>query len=457
MPGTRPSTLVVNEARAEAELVLRELGRKHPEIADPSTVIAADDAMFAFALRSCRGVASAARLEYFASAAAGYRLAAGVLSALPVDAPVLDFGCGHGRVTRLLASAMGAGSRPNRLWATEADPDGVAFVRDVLGVAAFSSPLDPADFNPPAGVPQRFGLILAYSVLSHLPLHRWGAWMRRWLDLLQPGGLLVASVLPDDTLLPGRTMPDSGFHFEAMSESRALDLDDYGTAWVTESFVTDALREATGGRARSRRLRRRLWHLQDVYLVAIDDAGARALDALTDRADAQHLLDPGPAGRLERVELFPAHAPERLHLSGWASAGRGRHPATLEVTLGDGAPSRRVDAVAETSGPRPDAARLLGIDPGSPLGFELTLDAANHTMAVEPSTPMRIVARDPATGVGHPLWLGPIESASLACALQRTADERDAARDALAIVEASGFGRLRRQWMRWKQKMGFPR
>lgn len=437
-------------SRSAARWVIDLLGDEGRAVDGASTEIAARDAMYAFALRSCRGAVGPARLEYFASAAEAYRLADGVLRAQEAgraegSLSVLDFGCGHGRVGRFLTA------RPDtRLRAVEADADAVAFVRERLGIDAVVGPHDPAGWTLEAEETTTFSTILAFSVLSHLPAPRFHAWLRRWLELLRPGGLLVFSVLGEGTLLPGRTMPASGHHFETMSESEVLETTEYGTAWVSERFVVDALTEALSRRRRRprwRRLARGLWQLQDVWIVAVDDQGEAALD----RLDLPSLET--PSGRLERVEPT---ADGGLRLEGWAVAGRGGDPARLEAAIetwtdpgaAEGTATETHEAVATS--PRADVAKLLDLgDACAPLGVHLELPPP-----IDPQASLRVLIRHPTTGVAHPLWLGAVESAQLFADLRRAADERDAARDALAVVEASGFGRARRRWMALKERVG---
>lgn len=96
-------------------------------------------------------------------------------------APVLDFGCGCGRVTRHWA-ASGV-----EIHGSDLHPRLVAWCRHNLRFATFSE----NDLRPP--LPHRdgqFGLVYALSVFTHLPEPLQSAWMQELRRVLRPGGLL---------------------------------------------------------------------------------------------------------------------------------------------------------------------------------------------------------------------------------------------------------------------------
>jgi SAM-dependent methyltransferase len=95
--------------------------------------------------------------------------------------PVLEFGCGVGRIIRHFES-HGA-----RLYGTDYNPDLIAWCRDNLDFAEFNR-------NELAGslpyADNTFGLIYTWSVFTHLdePLQR--QWIRELTRILRPGGFL---------------------------------------------------------------------------------------------------------------------------------------------------------------------------------------------------------------------------------------------------------------------------
>lgn len=97
---------------------------------------------------------------------------------------VLDFGCGWGRYIRLLMKDVGAGA----LHGADVDPDMIGFCR-ISGLPArfaVMPPLGPTEY--PDGT---FDLIFAYSVFSHLSEEAYEVWMREFVRILRPGGLIV--------------------------------------------------------------------------------------------------------------------------------------------------------------------------------------------------------------------------------------------------------------------------
>lgn len=106
------------------------------------------------------------------------------LSVGPTD--ILEWGCGVARITRHLPALPGIRS------VTGADVN-EAMIRwnrgNIAGV----------DFrhlaqDPPMPFPDdRFGVVLAVSVLTHIPRDAQGAWLEEVRRILQPGGLLIVT------------------------------------------------------------------------------------------------------------------------------------------------------------------------------------------------------------------------------------------------------------------------
>jgi SAM-dependent methyltransferase len=101
---------------------------------------------------------------------------------------ILDFGCGVGRVLRLL------GALPGELYGTDVDAAAVAWCRRNLEFARFerSSLSPPLPFGP-----VRFELIYALSVLTHLPVELQDAWVAELSRALRPGGFLLLTTHGD--------------------------------------------------------------------------------------------------------------------------------------------------------------------------------------------------------------------------------------------------------------------
>ncbi len=97
-------------------------------------------------------------------------------------APILDFGCGCGRVARHWA---GNGVEVH---GSDLNPTLVAWCRDHLAFATFAvNALTP----PLAYADGQFGFVYALSVFTHLPETLQEAWMQELRRVLRPGGHLL--------------------------------------------------------------------------------------------------------------------------------------------------------------------------------------------------------------------------------------------------------------------------
>jgi SAM-dependent methyltransferase len=100
---------------------------------------------------------------------------------------ILDFGCGFGRVLRMLK----AGFPDARLTASDVRKDAVDFCADVLGATPVYSSHDPTEVD--LGGP--FDLIWCGSVFTHFDADRWAAFLPYLESHLAPRGLLVFTTL----------------------------------------------------------------------------------------------------------------------------------------------------------------------------------------------------------------------------------------------------------------------
>ena len=79
-------------------------------------------------------------------------------------------------------------------------------------------------------------------------------WLKTLLSRLSDRGILAFST-HDVSLLPrGVPIPESGILFLARSESRTLDVNQYGSNNVSEEFVTRTVDRAGGGKIRLHRI-----------------------------------------------------------------------------------------------------------------------------------------------------------------------------------------------------------
>lgn len=427
-----------------AEAVLAAAGWADPELV---RAIPAADEMLSWADGHHAGSRQQALVTYFNGGLMASRAVEAALAWRFGDGArprVLDFASGWGRVTRFLVRRRPA----DDLTVSDIDAAAVAWQRRRFGVGGFPSAARAADL----ACDERYDAVVCLSLFSHLPEESFGAWLARLVELVAPGGLLLFSVHDESELLPGRAMPPSGIHFEAISESERLDKASYGSAWVSEAFVAAALAGLGRPGLAWRRYPRALWHLQDLYVVLPDGGADLARCELPDE----------PRGSVDAWRRRPTG---EVEVSGWAATARG--PARcVEVWLGE----RRV-AVPVAERPRPDVAELLG-EAAAGSGWLAVLPREEAARAGEV---LRVQAEG-ADGTVGVLYAATLEAAAQRIQLtnalavaeaerrrqveereRRLADlgwEAEVLRRRLAAVEASRFWKLRTAWFAVKRRLG---
>lgn len=172
----------------------------------------------------------------------------------------LEFASGHGRFTRHLVKALG----PARVVVSDVVPDAVAFSCATFGVEGFDSQVDPAAVR----WPERYDTVFVLSLFSHLPDRLWGGWLARLYEAVAPGGLLVFSTHGEAAAdMQGATLDAQGFFFAAASESQAIDVADYGTAFSSEAFVRRQIAALLPGAEIVAFSPRHFWHHQDAFAL----------------------------------------------------------------------------------------------------------------------------------------------------------------------------------------------
>ncbi|HEX8619274.1 MAG TPA: class I SAM-dependent methyltransferase, partial [Thermoanaerobaculia bacterium] len=267
-----------------------------------------------------------ALVSYFTSTLEQFELLRYIARWRFADGPrtFLDFASGYGRLTRLLVHERFA----REVHASDILEGAMTFQAAQFGVKTILSTTQPSAL-PIAG---RYDLIFVASLFTHLPPESFTRWLQRLAGLLEPEGLLVFSV-HDESVAPGKV---DGISFRAQSESRVLDTNEYGSTWVTESFVRAEV-AAAGLNFDCVRLPRALSDWQDVYVIS----PARLTPGEPRRV---------PRGFVEGIEIDGTGA----KITGWAVAGD-ETAARVEVRVED-----EVVATAATFFDRPDVAAALG-------------------------------------------------------------------------------------------------
>ncbi|MFB2933836.1 class I SAM-dependent methyltransferase [Aerosakkonemataceae cyanobacterium BLCC-F154] len=238
------------------------------QIASPDTFnvsINAEDEMFLYLQDAFHKDRNRALVEYFTSGKEVMNRVTSIINwkfqSFENVNSFLDFACGYGRMTRYLVQEM----PPKKIWVSDIYAEAVEYQKLQFGVNGIVSVTNPKDYP----VERKYDCIFVFSLFSHLPEKTFVPWLEKLYSMLSPNGILMFTV-HDVALMPeGQVMPDNGISFAPLSESRSLSTDDYGSTWVTESFVADAIAKASNGKAFYHRIKRGLL-IQDLYLVIND-------------------------------------------------------------------------------------------------------------------------------------------------------------------------------------------
>ncbi len=324
--------------RGEDRVVQRFLHNHAPSPKRFVSRIDKDDEMFLFDLQVNKGDRTRTAIGYYTIGSRIFdsirQLAIWQFGGLQNVGAFLDFACGYGRSTRFLIQEL----PPERVWASDIYAKAITFQKRYYGVNGVVSVPDPADFPKT----QKFDFIFASSFFSHMPESSFGRWIETLRNLLTQRGILVFST-HDVSLLPASVdVPPSGIFFTPNSESRTLDKNQYGTTYVSESFVTRVVDQVTGGEARVHRIKRGLVWFQDLYIVTREsNRDFTDLNFVHDSSGNFDACRPEPAGHRT--------------LSGWAAdLNQGGSIKEIQVISND-----RVLQTVMPSFDRPDVAAFF--------------------------------------------------------------------------------------------------
>lgn len=207
---------------------------------------------------------------------------------------LLDFAAGYGRVTRMLLRHL----PPSRVTVTEINHEAVLFQRNEFGVDARLSTTEPEDFR----CEQRFDLIYAGSLFTHLPERTFRKWIRKLWSLRNPRGVFIFSLHNERAILEDGTAPPD-FLFVEESHSRFVDPSEYGNTYISKSHLERMLTEELG-QCSFLRIPRGLASYQDLCIVVPE--ADESFDTLR--------FDIGPEGYLEGGAIENDGS---ILLSGW--------------------------------------------------------------------------------------------------------------------------------------------
>jgi SAM-dependent methyltransferase len=401
------------------------------------------DDMLDFAMKLFHQDRDAAVTAYFQSALDQVALVRHIASWRGHPRRMLDFASGYGRLTRLLVHEKVA----DEVTVSDILEGGMAFQAEQFGVRTILSKTDPAQFV----APERYDLIFVASLFTHLPPATFTTWLRRLADLLEPEGLLIFSV-HDESLAPDKQV--DGITFESHSESRVLDVEDYGSTWVTEGYVRGQVAQL-GADWSCVRMPRALSDWQDVYVIS-----------------PSPIADPRPRRVPKGFLDEPTIREDGLQIWGWATSVDGP-PDRVEIRIDD-----QVVATTREFMNRPDVAAFLRTDTAARSGWECIVpyDAVRSfryqvatVSAFSTDNEERIlflgtldsllgaVARARAQALVQQVMQGRNEIADLTQRLAVAEHQRNTLDQQIAAMKQSRFWRARDRWFAMKRAVGLTK
>lgn len=401
------------------------------------------DDMLDFAIQLFEHDRDRAVTNYFQNGLEQFRLLHHIASWREHPGKMLDFASGYGRLTRFLVHEKLA----DEVTVSDILEGGMQFQAGEFGARTILSTTLPENFH----APERYDLIFVASLFTHLPPATFTPWLRRLAELLTPRGLFIFTV-HDESLAPEKV--ENGIRFDSHSESRVLDVNDYGSTWVTESYVREQIAAIDPAFA-CVRMPRALAEWQDVYVVSpspIENPSPRRM----------------PKGFVDQFAIEE----EVVRLDGWATSVDAKADR-VEVRLED-------DVIAATRdfGPRPDVAEWLGAPGATESGWRIVLPHAAirsfryqvvTVSAFSAEGEERIlflgtidslnghVAREKSKALEHQLAVRAGEIDTLRHDLGVTLHNRAELEQQIAAMKQSRFWKAREQWFAVKRKVGLQR
>lgn len=151
---------------------------------------------------------------------------------------ILDFGSGYGRVSRFFPAVF-----PDaEVVVSEVKKPAMDFQEKTFGYHSIHHNQDAASFPE-----DKFDVILALSVFTHLPQQSFEAWMTKLVASLNPGGALVFTFFSDDQYR--HSSSSSGFTYVQQSEDILFSFigdslkktSDYGETYISPAYLKNLL------------------------------------------------------------------------------------------------------------------------------------------------------------------------------------------------------------------------
>ncbi len=150
---------------------------------------------------------------------------------------ILDFGCGCGRVVRVLMRRAPSAA----FYGVDVDAEAIRWCLDHLAGGHFQANAP----NPPLSYPSAyFDIICCISVFTHLDAEMQDAWLRELKRVLRPRGVLIFTVYSAvaTTILDGHErniLRESGSLTHHSTKLKGIVPDWYHTTWHSERYIVE--------------------------------------------------------------------------------------------------------------------------------------------------------------------------------------------------------------------------
>ncbi len=234
---TWPSRLEVDKELMASAL---EKLKVDQQIESFNTTIHKNDLMFANSVYGHRHDHEKAIFSYFTIGIRNLRNLQKIAAANNLKPlSILDFGSGYGRVSRFFPKIF-----PHaEITVSEVKSQCLDFQKEAFGYKTVFHGQDPKSFKA-----ERYDLIFALSVFTHLPQSTFEGWLKVLIDSLNPGGGLVFT-FNDVNDEKHKHIPVAPFTYKLVSEDSTFsfvsdsikDNQDYGSTFVSREYLESLL------------------------------------------------------------------------------------------------------------------------------------------------------------------------------------------------------------------------
>jgi cyclopropane fatty-acyl-phospholipid synthase-like methyltransferase len=173
---------------------------------------------------------------------------------------LLEFASGYGMVTRHLVKDLA----PIRIVSCDIHEQAIHFLKSTLGIETILSQSIPENLK----LNDSFDVVFALSFFSHMPDRSFGRWLKTLFSAVKPHGYLVFTTHGQHSakMLNIKIPTETGIHFQTNSEQRDLDVNEYGSSFVTSEYVSHQVKKNLCTTIFSH-TEASWWRHQDLYII----------------------------------------------------------------------------------------------------------------------------------------------------------------------------------------------